>query len=94
MDHHDIIDAAVIGIPDPSNPEASELPRAYVIRRDGESQKPSLQDVHAWVKKRLASYKQLEGGVSFVQEIPKNASGKILKRLLRDQAKKELGAKL
>ena len=94
MDHPDIIDAAVIGIPDPSNPEASELPRAYVIRRDGASQKPSLQDVHAWVKERLASYKQLEGGVSFVQEIPKNASGKILKRLLRDQAKKELGAKL
>ena len=94
MDHPDIIDAAVIGIPDPSNPEASELPRAYVIRRDDASQKPSLQDVHAWVKERLASYKQLEGGVSFVQEIPKNASGKILKRLLREQAKKELGAKL
>lgn len=38
---------------------------------------------------RVASYKQLEGGVKFVDELPKTASGKILRRLLRDQARQE-----
>lgn len=42
----------------------------------------------------MARYKNLEGGVKFVDAIPKNASGKILKNLLREWAKKEMGAKL
>lgn len=43
---------------------------------------------------RLAKYKRLDGGVKFVDAIPKTASGKILKRVLRETAKKEMGAKL
>lgn len=46
---------------------------------------------------RLAKYKRLEGGVKFVDAIPKTASGKILKRVLREQAENEVregGAKL
>lgn len=46
------------------------------------------------MRERLASYKQLAGGVVFVDVIPKNASGKILKRILRERAQKEMGAKL
>jgi 4-coumarate--CoA ligase len=37
-----------------------------------------------WAGKRLAGYKRLEGGVRFVDSIPKNPSGKILKRVLRE----------
>jgi len=48
--------------------------------------------------KRLAGYKRLAGGVRFVAAIPKNPSGKILKRELRELARKEgvmgVGAKL
>ena len=47
-----------------------------------------------FVGQRLAKYKRLEGGVKFVDAIPKTPSGKILKRVLREQAKKEMGAKL
>ncbi|KAK3058920.1 hypothetical protein LTR09_000485 [Extremus antarcticus] len=94
LSHPDIVDAAVIGVPDPSNKEGSEAPRAYIVRRDMASSSPSTQEVDAWMKERLARYKQLVGGVVFVEAIPKNASGKILKRLLRDQAKKEMGSKL
>lgn len=46
------------------------------------------------MKERLASYKMLTGGIVFLEAIPKNPSGKILKRLLREQAKKEMGSKL
>jgi 4-coumarate--CoA ligase len=52
------------------------------------------EDVRKFSSERLARYKNLDGGVKFVDAIPKNASGKILKNQLREQAKKEIGAKL
>lgn len=39
----------------------------------------------------MAKHKRLAGGVKFVQAIPKNPSGKILRKILREQAKKEVG---
>lgn len=44
------------------------------------------------VSDKLASYKKLTGGVRFVEEIPKSASGKILKRVLKEEAQKEMAA--
>ncbi|KAK0118804.1 hypothetical protein ONS95_007684 [Cadophora gregata] len=89
LSHPHIIDAAVIGVKHPSEADV-ELPRAYVIRRDTPEGK-ALDE--AAVKKhcgeRLAKYKELTGGVKFVDAIPKNASGKILKRVLREMAKEE-----
>lgn len=87
------MDCAVIGVVDAAR-EGSELPRAYIVRRDAKSEKPSVNEVHEYMRTRLASYKQLEGGVLFVDAVPKNQSGKILKRILREQAKREMGAKL
>ena len=94
LSHLEIVDAAVIGVPDPSNKEGSEAPRAYLVRRDQKSDKPTPQEIDKYMRERLAAYKMLTGGIIFVDAIPKVASGKILKRLLRDQAKKEMGAKL
>ena len=90
LTHPHIVDAAVIGVKHVGDADA-EHPRAYVVRRPVEEAK-SLDEVA--VKKycgvRLAKYKELTGGVKFVDSIPKNASGKILKRVLRDIAKAEL----
>lgn len=58
-----------------------------MVRREGTS--ISEDEVKRLIKEKLASYKQLTGGVVFVEEIPKSASGKILKRVLRDEADKE-----
>ena len=52
------------------------------------------QEIIDFVKSELAPYKQLRGGVEFVDEIPKSASGKILRKELRDRAKKTGVAKL
>ncbi|KAK5121310.1 hypothetical protein LTR85_005476 [Meristemomyces frigidus] len=90
--HPGIVDVAVIGIPAATADFGSEAPRAYVVRRAGMSVEEG--DVHAWVEERLARYKRLEGGVKFVEGIPKTASGKILKRVLREEVKREMGAKL
>lgn len=83
----------MIGVPDPANVEGSEAPRAYLVRRQG-SDRPNEEEVNRHMKERLAYYKQLIGGILFVDAIPKTPSGKILKRILREQAKKEMGSKL
>jgi len=93
LSHPDIVDCAVIGVADPVR-EGGELPRAYIVRRPGGSGGPGDQQVHEYMRERLSSFKMLEGGIKWVDAIPKNASGKILKRILRDEAKKEGSAKL
>lgn len=87
--HPQIIDAAVIGVKGiPGQPPEMECPRAYVVRRPGpEGEKLTEKEVKEWCAIRLAKYKELTGGV---ETIPKNASGKILKRILRDMAKEEM----
>lgn len=93
LSHPDIVDAAVIGVTDAAH-EGSELPRAYIQRRPEGGEKLTTEEIQKYMRERLASYKTLTGGVVFVDAIPKNQSGKILKRILREQAKKEMGAKL
>lgn len=82
--HSDIIDAAVIGIPDIQN---GEVPRAYVVPRNGAS--PTTAEIKSFMGNQLARYKSLDGGVIFVDHIPRLPSGKILKRVIREWAAKE-----
>lgn len=74
-----IKDAAVIGIPDD---EAGELPFAFIVLQpDG---KLSAGDIQKYVADKVSAQKRLSGGVRFIDEIPRNQSGKILRRQLRD----------
>ncbi|XP_055903336.1 uncharacterized protein LOC129939373 [Eupeodes corollae] len=74
-----IKDAAVIGKPDE---ECGELPMAFVVKQ------PNAQltedEVVKFVADNASPAKKLRGGVRFIDEIPKNPSGKILRRVLRD----------
>jgi 4-coumarate--CoA ligase len=88
MSHSDIDDCAVIGIYDES--QATEIPRAYVVPREGVEGSPATEKaIMGWLSKKVASHKKLRGGVRFVDEIPKSPSGKILRRVLKVQAKEE-----
>jgi 4-coumarate--CoA ligase len=69
----------VIGIPDD---EAGELPKAFIVRAAGAE--VAAADLQAFVAEHVATYKQIRV-VEFVDEIPKSASGKILRRVLRDR---------
>lgn len=73
--HPQIVDAAVIGV----KHNNSEAPKAFVVRSC-----PSLSEdtVKAYIAALLVGYKQLDGGVCFVDSIPKSPSGKILRKLL------------
>lgn len=89
LSHKEVADCAVIGVPGATKLE--EKPRAYVVKQPGS--KVTEQDIKQLVSETLASYKALTGGVVFISEIPKSPSGKILKRLLREGASKELQGK-
>jgi acyl-CoA synthetase (AMP-forming)/AMP-acid ligase II len=77
----DVADAAVIGVPDD---EAGEVPLAFVVRTAGSTS--DADAIRTALRERLASYK-VPASVTFVDTIPKSASGKILRRVLRDQVK-------
>ncbi|KAI0235160.1 4-coumarate--CoA ligase 2 [Lamellibrachia satsuma] len=82
--HPAVADSAVIGQPDES---AGELPRAYVVL------KPNLHvsqdELQKFIAEQVAPNKQLRGGIEFRKEIPKSASGKILRRVLKDELAEE-----
>eukprot|EP00558_Chaetoceros_sp_UNC1202_P012238 CAMPEP_0197238398 /NCGR_PEP_ID=MMETSP1429-20130617/4864_1 /TAXON_ID=49237 /ORGANISM="Chaetoceros sp., Strain UNC1202" /LENGTH=551 /DNA_ID=CAMNT_0042697533 /DNA_START=151 /DNA_END=1806 /DNA_ORIENTATION=- len=87
LTHPLISDAAVIPVPDE---DSGELPRAYIVLKDGvKSEDASGDDIKDWVKERVVAYKCLDGGIPFIDEVPKSASGKILRRILVDRVKAE-----
>ncbi|KAL9609663.1 MAG: hypothetical protein Q9167_005593, partial [Letrouitia subvulpina] len=51
----------------------------------------TAEDIHAWIAKRLAKHKHFAGGIAFVGEgeIPKSPSGKILRKVMREWAKRD-----
>ncbi|KIV81017.1 hypothetical protein PV11_08471 [Exophiala sideris] len=92
MDHPDILDVAVVGVYDDF--KATELCRAYIVPRDGKGTTEDAEAIIRWLAQRVVYYKRLSGGVRFLKEIPKSASGKILRRLLKEQAKQETQSRL
>lgn len=79
LTHPKIKDCGVIGIPDEFS---GELPMAFVVKQSDEIL--SEKEVKDFVAKHVNKSKWLHGGVKFIDEIPKNPSGKILRRELRD----------
>ena len=79
LTHPAVADAAVIGIPDD---ECGEIPKGFITLKPG--QDATGEEIQEFVADQVASYKQVRM-VEFIDTIPKSASGKILRRELRDR---------
>jgi acyl-CoA synthetase (AMP-forming)/AMP-acid ligase II len=84
LTHPAVLDAAVIRKTDE---EAGEVPKAYVVLKPDESSRATKADaIMAWVAERVAPHKRIRH-IEFIDQIPKSASGKILRRMLADMEK-------
>jgi acyl-CoA synthetase (AMP-forming)/AMP-acid ligase II len=88
LGHPAVADVAVVGVY--SRERETELPRAYVVVAKGYYAGKELErEVCEWLHKKVAPHKRLRGGIRFIDEIPKSAAGKVLRRVLAEQAKNE-----
>jgi acyl-CoA synthetase (AMP-forming)/AMP-acid ligase II len=82
LTHPAILDAAVVRRADE---EAGEVPKAFVVlKADDASRATTATAIMDWVAGRVAPHKRVRH-LEFVDQIPKSASGKILRRVLMDR---------
>ncbi|KAL1596476.1 hypothetical protein SLS60_009122 [Paraconiothyrium brasiliense] len=85
LEYDPIADAAAVGI----TLDGQEWPRAYITLKDEHKGKVMENDIHAYMKEKVAKHKQLVGGIKFVDEVPKLQSGKIKRALVKEWAKRD-----
>ncbi|KRT83196.1 AMP-binding protein [Oryctes borbonicus] len=78
-DFPSVAEAAVIGVP---HERDGEVPRAYVISKS--NQTIDVDKLQEYVSSKVARHKRLTGGISVIDNLPKNASGKILRKELKE----------
>ncbi|PHS73772.1 MAG: long-chain fatty acid--CoA ligase [Cycloclasticus sp.] len=83
--HEAVLEAAVIGHPDKTH---GEIPVAYIALK--EKSEADAVEIRSWCRKHLGSY-EVPRKVVFLDALPKNASGKIVKRVLNKQGEVERG---
>ncbi|CAG8446414.1 12062_t:CDS:10 [Acaulospora morrowiae] len=89
LTHDAVSDAAVIGYY--SEEEASEIPIAYItIKNEYEQSQTLAAKIKSFVGEKVVPQKKLRGGIFFIDKIPKNTSGKILRRVLKEKLKNEI----
>jgi acyl-CoA synthetase (AMP-forming)/AMP-acid ligase II len=87
MEHPSILDVGVIGIYQAD--EELQRVRAYVVKRPGTVE--SEKDLTEWMQRQSANTAHLTAGVEFVDSIPRNNDGKLLRRVLKERAVAEYG---
>jgi len=85
-----VADVIIIGVVDHS--QATELPRAYIVPSDRSILKEDeavkakfAESIAKWTAANVSNHKKLRGGVFLVESIPKSPSGKLLRRVIRQQ---------
>lgn len=66
-----------------------EAARAYVVLQPAAKGKVLPRDIQDWLANRLSKHKHLRGGVVYIDELPKLPSGKIVRKLMREWAKRD-----
>ncbi|KAI6140857.1 hypothetical protein BKA82DRAFT_166632, partial [Pisolithus tinctorius] len=92
LQHPDVVDAAVTGVPDTKETELARYISSKVISctEEGSEAASFALDIQERVARRAAPHKKLRGGIVLVENVPRSAPGKILRRELRDCATSDL----
>ena len=86
LEHDDVADAAAVGV----MAHGEEIPRAYVVLQSSVKGKTREKDIQNFVASKVAKHKRLTGGVKFIDEVPKLASGKIVRKVMKEWAKRDV----
>ena len=95
--HPAVSDCVVIGV---ESEREGEVPKAFVVKAASSIEEADAlikRSIKKHVEQHLSRHKWLAGGIEFIDVVPKSPSGKILRRLVRDQEKekrRKAGAKL
>ncbi|PGH11413.1 hypothetical protein AJ79_04914 [Helicocarpus griseus UAMH5409] len=85
LEFNQIADAAVVGI----TINGEEWPRAYIHLEDCAKGRIKESDIQNYMQTKVAKHKQLVGGISFIDEVPKLPSGKIVRKMLKEWSKRD-----
>ncbi|KAI9730887.1 MAG: hypothetical protein M1834_005605 [Cirrosporium novae-zelandiae] len=96
LENHAVADAAVVGV----TINGEEYPRAYIVLKGEEEHNKAktktettaaaAQSIIKFMSEKVSKTKQITGGIVFVDNIPKTPSGKILRKVIRERAKREV----
>ncbi|EGC39632.1 hypothetical protein DICPUDRAFT_26531 [Dictyostelium purpureum] len=78
LSHPKVQEACVIGVPSVENGEA---PKAFIVLKPNE--KATKNEIYKWLNPKISHYKSLNGGIVFIDSLPKSPAGKILRRNLK-----------
>lgn len=88
LGHPDVTDVAIIGFH--VDEIATEVPMAFVVAKAGVARdEAKAREVVEWLGEKTSKTKLVRGGVVWVDEVPKSASGKILRRVLKELSLRE-----
>lgn len=87
--HLAVEDVALIGV----ERDRTEALPSRKSKLSGVSAEQEASNIAEWLSGKVAYHKKLRGGVHFIDQTPKSATGKFLRRVLKEQAKKEATSK-
>ncbi|KAH7089569.1 putative phenylacetyl-CoA ligase [Paraphoma chrysanthemicola] len=88
LGHPAVADVAVTGVY--NKDKTTELPRAYIVPAAGHKGDRKLEEeLQKWLNERVSPHKKLRGGIRFVDAVPRSNAGKLLRRVLKEQAAAE-----
>lgn len=93
MQHPAVADISVIPVPDESS---DELPKAFIVKTPAfktADEDALREELHSLVDNTFAAHKRLAAGIEFVDSLPKTASGKTQRKVLKERVKALLEAK-
>ena len=73
-----VSEVSVIGVP---HDKYGEAPKAFIVKSDPNITEESINN---WLQIKVVDYKQLSGGIVFIENLPKSATGKVLRKVLKE----------